>query len=193
MGGDNNTLTTCLAHVVSLVLGFGSAVIGALLIGVAAAGATAVEKDAVAGAGNSVAFAGAAAGGAGHGGWGASGAAGAGEGWDVAVGIGVVIGLIVDLDLLEAGGELVERGGLAGDDVLGLTGPVWAGRDDARGRDGTALGDGLGLRAGVAAGLDGGGGSGNIEDVQLAASRGLDGVLLGGIVGDVVAIEDALS
>jgi len=42
----------------------------------------------------------------------------------------------------------------------------------------------------VTAGADGRGGGWDIEDVQLAAGGGLDGVLAGGIVRDVVSIKD---
>lgn len=193
--GNNDTLAAGLADVIGLGLGLGATAVAVLLIRVAASGATAVQKDAVAGAGDAVAFASAAAGGAGHGGSaGAGGGAGAGQGWDIRLGVGVVaVALVIKLDLVEAGAELLKAGGLAGgDDVLGLAGLDWLGGDDASGGDWAALGDGARGSARGAAGLDGGSGSWDIEDVQLAAGGGLDGVLAGGIVGDVISVKDVV-
>jgi len=162
---------------------------------IAAARATAVEADAVAGAGDAEALAGAAAGGAGDGrGARAGRGAGAGQGRDIRVGIRVgVVGVVLKLNLVEPGAELIEAGGLAGgDDVPGLAWLHGLGADDAGGRNWATLGDGAGRLTGMAAGLDHGGGGWDIEDVQLAAGGGLDGVLAGGIVRDVIAIEDVV-
>jgi hypothetical protein len=192
VGGDDDTLAAGLADAVSLVLGLGRAVL-ALIIGRSAAGAVAVQADAVTGAGDAEAFACAAAGGAGHRrGAGAGGAAGAGERWDIRLSIGVRLVLrLAKVNGVEASGELVEAGGFAGrDDVLGLAGLEWLGADNASWGDWAALGDGASGLAGRAAGLDGDTGSWDIEDVELAASGGLDGVLASGIVRNVIAVED---
>lgn len=122
------------------------------VVAVAAAGAAAVELDAVARARDAVPLAGAAA---------AAGAdagrrrrvCGAGrEAGHVGVVVGVEVGVVVraggggggDGLAGEAGRELV-HGGLAVlrvDDLAGLVRAFWLGRDDLRGRDGAALGDG---------------------------------------------------
>jgi hypothetical protein len=167
------------------------------IIRVAAAGATAVKLDAVAGAGDAIAFAGAAAGRiGGDAGWArAVGAAGAGEGWHVRVGIGVRVGILVDVGIAEAGGELV-NGGLVvalGDDVGGLDWVVWLWALDVLWSDTTAAGD---LLRGAARGALGGGGLAaarwDIKDVKLALSGWLKDGLLGWVVGAVVAVHDVL-
>jgi len=187
-GGDNHTLATSLAHAVCLFLGLGSAVRAVVLIGVTAAGATAVKTDAVARAGDTEALACAAAGGGGDGGS----AAGAGEGRNIGLGVGVILRVVVlEVNSVELSGKLLEVTGLK--DVLGLTRLVGARGGDLGGRDSAALGDVLGDAARLAGGLDGSGTSGwDIEDVQLAAGGGLDGVLAGGVVGDVVAVKDVV-
>ena len=79
-------------------------------------------------------------------------------------------------------GQLTRRG------ALGLGG------DDAAGGNTTALGDVLRSAARLAGGLGGCGSGlgGDVDDVQLAASGGLGGVVLGGVVRDVVAIDDVV-
>lgn len=197
---DDNTLATGLtSNVLLLILRRAG-----LIIREAAAGTTAVEPDAVAGAGDAVALAGAAGAGAGDGGWGGRVGGAGGEGWDVRVGIGVVLGvgvLGVDGSAGEAGGERLNGGGLvvAGNDVADLTGLHGLGALDLGGREGATLGDVGGDAAGLAGSALGGSGSGlggtglgdgDVEDVELAASGGLGGELVGGVVADVVAIDD---
>ena len=80
------------------------------------------------------------------------------------------------------------------DDLAGLAGALRLGRDDAAGGDTTTLGDVLRDAAGFAGGL-GGSSSGlgrDVDDVQLAAGGGLGGVVLGGVVRDVVAVDDVV-
>lgn len=174
-------------------------------VGVAAAGATTVELDAGAGTGDTVALACAARGGAGDGRRGAGAGAAGSEGWDVRVGVRVGILLRVLLGVLivdgcsgEPGGELLDGGtgkGLrtqsgAGMGLLGL----W-GLDLGR-AEGAALGN-IRHAAGRADGLLGGSSSGglargDVEDVELAASGGLDDGVAGGIVRDVVAVDDVV-
>lgn len=114
-----------------------------------------------------------------------------GEGWDV----GVVVGVVrVGLDGLggEAGVEL-SKGGLVVlgvDDLAGLAGALGLGGNDALWAEGTALGDGSVALVGRA-GRRGLGGW-DVDDVELAASGGLGGVLLGWVVGDVVAVNDVV-
>jgi len=188
VGGDNHTLATSLAHAVCLFFGLGSAVRAVVLIRVAAAGATAVKTDAVARAGDTEAFACAAAGGGGDGGS----AAGAGEGWDIGLSVGVILRIVVlEVNSVELSGELLEVTGLK--DVLGLTRLVRARVSNLGRRDSAALGDVLGNAARLAGGLDGSGTSGwDIEDVQFAAGGGLNGVLTGRVVRDVVAVKDVV-
>jgi hypothetical protein len=176
----------------------------AWIVRVAAAGTTAVELDAVTGAGNTVAFAGAGAGVAGDAGWaGGVGGAGAGEGWDigVVVGVGVRVRVVVDVGMTEAGGQLVD-GGLSvvsTDEVGGLDWVVWLWALDLAWGDTTATGNLLGHAAwGALGGLGsagraaGGLGGWDVEDVELAASGWLDDGLVGWIMGDVVSVHDVV-
>jgi len=163
------------------------------VVRVGAAGASAVELDAVTSAGDSVAFARAARAGGGDGA-GAAGVGGArGEGWDIRVVIRLGVGLEVLLgkaavELLE--GSLVVLGV---DDLAGLTWALGLGGDDALWGKGAALGDVSGGAAGLAVSGGGLGGLGwDVDDVELAASGGLGGVVLGGVVGDVVTIDDVV-
>lgn len=80
------------------------------------------------------------------------------------------------------------------DDLAGLTGALGLRGDDAAGGNTTALGDVLGSAAGLARGLGGSGSGlgGDVDDVQLAASGGLGGVVLGGVVRDVVTVDDVV-
>jgi hypothetical protein len=200
LGADDNTLAAgglLLVHV--LVLG------GAVgwVVRVSAAGTTAVELDAVTSASDSVALARAA--------WatradtGRAGAVGgaAGERGDVGALVGVVVwvvGRLLDLLLGKAAVEVLE-GGLVVLGVDNLAGLVWAlglGCDDALWAESAALGDGGGRDAAGLAVWAGGGclgarlGSGDVDDVKLAASGGLGGVVLSGVVRNVVAVDDVL-
>ena len=182
--------------VLLLGLGVRSAV---RVVRVAAAGATTVELDAVAGAGNAIAFAGAAAGRVrGHAGWGrAVGAARAGQGGHIRVGVRVDVGVVlVDVGTAKAGGELIDGGlGVAlGADAGGLDWVVWLWALDVLTGDTTADGDLLGGAAGGALGRGGLGAAGwDIEDVELALGGWLEDGLLGWVMGAVVAIHDILS
>ena len=90
--------------------------------------------------------------------------------------------------------ELLERGliVLGVDDLACLAWALGLWCDNAGWRDTTSLWNVLRSAAGVAGGL--GGSSGrlgrDIDDVELAAGGGLSGVVLGGVVGDVVAVDD---
>jgi hypothetical protein len=186
---------------------------------VAAAGATAVDADAIALAGDAVALAGArravrgggAVAGDRRAGAGAAGAvreAGASRGAVVGTEVvddvlGVLV-LVVDTGLGEAGAQLIL---VKVDDVAGGVGRHGLGGLDLGDREGAALGDVAGARSLGRAGLGrlaargrglggrslGGLGSlGGIEDVEGAASGGLDGRLLAGVVRDVVAVDDVV-
>jgi hypothetical protein len=201
-----------------LVLGVG----GGARVVVVAAGATAVEADAVAGAGDAVALADArgavGAGGAVareiRGGAGRVGAvrergAGGRDGGAAAEVIDDVLSILV-LVVDAGGGEALAQLILVEvDDVAGGTGVDGLGSLDLGDREGAALGD-LGGAAGAArrlvrlagvAGralggrgrrLGGLGRLGGIEDVEGAASGGLNGGLLAGVVRDVVSIDDVV-
>nr|POE79758.1 hypothetical protein CFP56_07823 [Quercus suber] len=193
-----------------LGLGLGRAV---RLVRVATARATAVELDAGAGAGDAVAFAGAARRGAGHDGRrgrrvGAARAAGAERG-HVGLVVAVILGVVVvvlgvvllvgDLVTGELGGQLLDGG--VGEsfaaDGAGLMRLHGLRVHDARRGEGATLGDvGLAGAARVAGrrsgGLGGGLGGGDVEGVELAAGGGLDDVLAGRVVGDVVAVDDVV-
>lgn len=166
---------------------------GALgVVRVGAAGASAIKLDTVTRAGDSVALARAAAAGADAAGTAGVGGAG-GEGWD----IGVIIRLGVGLEVLlgKAAVELLEGGlvVLGVDDLAGLAGALGLGGDDALWGEGAALGDVGGGAAGLAVRAGGLGGLGwDVDDVELAASGGLGGVVLGGVVRDVVAVDDVV-
>jgi len=120
---------------------------GALLIGEATAGATTVELDAVAGAGDAVALTGARAGGAGHRrGRGAGRArAAAGERRALGVDIGVVVLRVVfgvvEAGLAKAAGKLLKSclSELSVNDLLGLSWALWARGNDLGWLDSTAL------------------------------------------------------
>lgn len=75
-------------------------------------------------------------------------------------------------------------------------GTLGLGGNDAAWGDATTVGDlGGGDTAGLAVGLAGGRrllGSWDIDDVELAASSGLGGVVLSRVVRDVVAVNDVL-
>jgi len=160
----------------------------ALVIGTTAAGATAVEEDAVAGAGDAVALARAGAGGAGDGAW--AGAAGAGQRWDVRLVVGVILGVgLVKAGHAEAGGELVD-GGL-GAEMGSLDWVVWLWALNLRWRDTTATDNILGHAAGGALDLGGLGGW-DIEDVELAAGGWLNNGCVSWVVGNVVPIHDVV-
>lgn len=199
---DDDTLAAGGALGVELILGFGRAF---RRVGVAAARATAVELDASAGTGDTVALACAAGGSAGDRRWGAGAGAAGSEGRDVGVGVrvGFLVRVLLGVVRLvngrsgEPGGELLDS--RAGESLrtqssagMGLLG-LW-GLDLGR-AEGAALWD-IRYAAGRADGLLGGGGGGlargNVEDVELAASGGLDDRVTGGIVGDVVAVNDVV-
>jgi len=186
-----------------LVLGLGGA-LGA--VGVAAAVAATVELDAGAGAGDAVALACAAGRGAGDGGRGAGAGAAGSEGRHIGVVVGVRVVLrvvfgvlgVVDVGGGEPGGELLDGGTGEG---LGAKGGAGVGLLGHRGLDlgraeGAALGDVRGaarLADGLVGGSGGGGlARGDVEDVELAAGGGLDDGLAGGVVGDVVAVDDVV-
>lgn len=198
---DDDALAAGGAGSAVFVLGLAGALAG---VGVAAAGAATVELDAVAGAGDAEAFAGAARGGAGDGRRGAGAGAARSEGRDVGLRVGVFLlaGLVVGLvdgGGGELGGELLDGGAGegAGADGLGGVGLLGHGALDLGRAQGATLGD-IGLAAGAASGLlsgggvDSGGGLGgrDVQDVELAAGGGLDDGVAGGVVGDVVAVDD---
>jgi len=200
---DDDTLAAGGALGVVLILGLGGA-LGS--VGVAAARTTTVELDAGAGTSDTVALACAAGRSAGDGRRGAGTGAAGSEGRDVGVGVRVriVLGVIlrfvrvVDVGGGESSGELLD--GWAGEG-LGAEGSAGMGLLGHRGLDlrraeGAALWD-VRDAARSAGGLVGGSGSGglargDVEDVELAASGGLDDGVAGGIVRDVVAIDDVV-
>jgi hypothetical protein len=171
-----------------LILGVGAAGIGIL---VATDAATAVDLDAVTLAGDAIALAAAVGAGVAHGGDGRRGrAAGAGRRDGRAGQLGVVIR---EIGIGESGGELVNGDGGGEVGLAELTGSIGLGGLgvlDPRGRESTADGD-VGGAALAWAGC-GGGPTGDIEDVELAAGGGLDGELGSGVVRDVVSIDDVL-
>jgi len=195
---DDDAVTSGSAD--ALVLGVGVRGTAGLVIGVAAAGTATVELDAVAGAGDAVALARAAAGAiGGNAGWrGGVGAAGAGERWNVRLGVRVDVGLLVDVGIAEAGGELVNGGlGVAlGNNVGGLDRVVGLWALDVGWADGTATRNVLGHAArGALGGIAGRGlcaAGWDIEDVQLALGGWLKNGLLGWVMGAVVAIHDVV-
>jgi hypothetical protein len=205
LGADDNALSARrLLLVVVLVL---RRALGRI-IAVAAARAAAVELHAVARARNAVALARAAAG------------AGADRGRGRRVGgarrqaghVRVVVR--VEVRVVVGAGRVGGRDGLAGeargerlhgglailrvDYLAGLVRALRLGRDNLRGRDGAALGDGSGAYASAMAGgglLGRGRGlglAGDVEDVEFAASGGFCGVFFGGIMRDVVAVDDVV-
>lgn len=197
LSADDDTVATGLLLLVD-VLVLGAALVR--LVGELAAGASAVELDAVTLARDSVALACAAgATRADAGRRGAAGRARRGERGHIRVGVRVgvlLLGVGVDVLAREVAVELL-KGGLVVlrvDDLAGLAGALGLGGDDAAGGDTTALGDVLRSAAGLAGGLGGCGSSlgRDVDDVQLAASGGLGGVVLGGVVRDVVAIDDVV-
>jgi hypothetical protein len=179
------------------VLVLGRAVLG--VIRVSASRTSAVKLDAVTSTGDAKALAcAAAATRANTAGRARVGGAG-GEGWDVGAFIRVVLGVVrVVLDglLSEAAVELLEGGlvVLGVDDLAGLAWALGLGSDDALWAEGTALCDGSGGdTARLAVGAGGGRlGGGDVDDVELAASGGLGGVVLGWVVRDVVAVNDVV-
>jgi hypothetical protein len=175
------------------VLVLGRAVLG--VIRVSASGTSAVELDAVSGTGDAKALACAAAAGGADAAWGAGVGGARGEGWDIRVVVGVIRVLLDGLGG-KAAVELLEGGlvVLGVDDLAGLAGALGLGGNDALWADGTALCDGSGRdAAGLAVGAGGRGlGSWDVDDVELAASGGLGGVVLGRVVGDVVAVNDVV-
>lgn len=191
--------------------------VGAVVV--AAAGTTAVELDTVALAGDAVALAGAGAavgaGGAvaGERGAGAGAVGSVGQGRAGGHGGGTEVGddvlLVVETGAAEAGGELLKSLVLSVEDVLGGVGRHGLGSLDLGGRQGAALGDvggavlgrlvlggvlGGALGGGLAGALGGrlAGASGDIEDVQLAASGGLSDGADAGVVGNMVAVDDVV-
>ena len=197
LSADDDTVATGLLLLVD-VLVLGAALVR--LVGELAAGASAVELDAVTLARDSVALACAAgATRADAGRRGAAGRARRGERGHVGVGVRVgvfLLGVGVDVLAREVAVELLEGGlvVLRVDDLAGLAGALGLGGDDAAGGNTTALGDVLRSAARLAGGLGGCGSGlgGDVDDVQLAASGGLGGVVLGGVVRDVVAIDDVV-
>nr|POE66119.1 hypothetical protein CFP56_54381 [Quercus suber] len=177
------------------------------LVRIAAARATAVELDAGARTGDAVAFAGAAGGGAGRDrGWGrrvrTAGAARAERG-HVGVVVAVVLGcvllgflLIGDLVTGEFGGELLD--GRVGESLAtygaGLVRLDRPGVIDERWGERAALGHvGLADAARMTGRLAARGlGRGDVEGVELAAGGGLDDMLAGGVMGDVVPVDDVV-
>lgn len=200
LGADDDTLAAGGLLLVD-VLVLGRAV---RVVGVSTAGTAAVELDAVTGARNSKALACAA--GAARADAGRRGAVGrtGGEGWDVGAFVGVVLGVVIgglfDGLLGKAAVELLEGGlvVLGVDDLAGLVGTLGLGSNDALWGDTTALGNGGGRdTAGLAVGRAGAGrrgllGGWDVDDVQLAAGGGLGGVVLSGVVRDVVAVDDVV-
>jgi hypothetical protein len=171
-----------------LILGVGAAGVG---IVVATDAATAVDLDAVTLAGDAVALAAAVGAGVAHGGDGRRGrAAGAGrrDGW--AGELRVVIG---EIGIGESGSELLNGDGGGEVGLAELTGSIGLGGLgvlDPGGRESTAHGD-VGGAALAWAGRSGGR-TGDVEDVELAAGSGLDGEVGGGVVRNVVSIDDVV-
>lgn len=183
-----------------LVLGLGGAL---RAVGVAAAGATTVKLDAGAGASDAIALACAARRGAGYGRWGAGAGRAGRERWDVGLVVGVILAGLILRGLVDglggkASGELLDGWASKvtvtecgrGVRLLGLRGLDlgWA--------ESAALwhiGDAAGLADGFVGGDSGRlGSSRDVEDVELAASGGLDDGLAGRVVGDVVAVDDVV-
>lgn len=219
---DNDAVATGAAlDVLGLILGRRARIL------IATAGATAVDPDTLALAGDSVPLAGArgAVGGgsavARHGRVGAGavgavrerGASGRDGGAGLEVGDDVLVVLVVQTSLGEAVAERIHVVVLI-QDVAGGVRRHGLGSLDLGDGQGAALGNvdreavaalvggGLGL-AGVSAGRALGrrrrrrlgrrlGGTGRIKDVQGAASRGLNGGLLAGVVGHMVAVDDVV-
>ena len=191
------------ADAVNLLIRFAGAV--AAVVGVAAPGALAVELDTATAAGDTIAFAsaaGAATGDAGRAGSVGAAAAGA-EGRNIGIGVRVVRVVIVlsgDLGCCELGSKLVVA--VVGiDDVASLAWLDWLGALDLRGRERAALGDISRDAARGALGLCALAGRGrallglaswDVKGVERAASGGLDDVRLGGIVRDMVPVDDVL-
>jgi len=100
----------------------------------------------------------------------------------------------------EAAVELFKGGlvVLCVDYLAGLVGTLRPWSDDAFGADAAALGNGGGRdAAGFAiSGGDGGNGrflgGGDVDNVEFATGGGLDSVVFGGVVRDVVAVNDVL-
>lgn len=82
------------------------------------------------------------------------------------------------------------------DDLTGLVGTLGTRGSNAGRGEGTALGDGGRADAAGLAGRLGGGSSGllggDVEDVEVAAGGGLGGELAGGVVADVVTVDDVV-
>ncbi len=202
---DDDALAAGGAGLVGVLVGVG----GARVVRGAAAGAAAVELDAVAGARDAEAVAGAAGADGGDAGGARAGAARRRERRDVGRDIGVVVRLVLGVVLLglfgvdggggEAAGELLDGrvvGVVGGGQVARLVGLDGLGRDDLVRRERAALGD-VGRRAARVA-LAGrrlgraGLACGDVEDVQVAAGGGLGGELAGRVVRGEVAIDDVL-
>jgi len=178
---------------------------GAGVVNEGAAGAAAVEADALALAGDAVALAGAR--GAVRGGGAVAGLVGViravgegradgGDGGSGGTEVGdEVLLVVVDAGGSEAGRELLLVKVVV-DDLAGGRGVDGLGGLDLGDGKGAALGDLGAGRLGGGGGLAGrglgGGGLGDIKDVQGAAGGGLDGGLLRGVVGDVVTIDDVV-
>jgi hypothetical protein len=198
LAADDDTVAAGLLLLVD-VLVLGAALVR--LVGELAACTSAVELDAVTLACDSVALACAAGATRADAGWrGAAGRARRGErgnvGVGIRVGVRVLLGVGVDVLASKVAVELLEGGlvVLSVDDLACLTGALGLGGNDAAGGDTTTFGDVLRSATGLAGGL-GGSGSGlgrDVDDVQLAAGGGLGGVVLGGVVGNMVAVDDVV-
>jgi hypothetical protein len=201
---DNALAARRLLLVVILVLR------GALgrIIAVSAARAAAIKFDAVTRARNAVALACAAAGARADAGRGRRIGGTRRETGHVGVVVRVEVGIVVRAGRVggrnglagEARGEGV-HGGLAVlrvDYLAGLVRPFRLRRDDLRGRDGAALGNGCCADAPAVprGGLLGRGGcfgfAGDVEDVKFTASGRFCSVFFGGIMRDVVAVDDVV-
>jgi len=184
-------------------------------IRVTASASTTVQLDALSGTSDTVALATAARRRRADGRWrGAVAVARAAEGWDVGLGIALLLAACLllrglgDVGCGELFRELVDLGLLEGF-AADLGGLGWAGRRGAlnlRWRERAALGDGRARDAALMAGCLGGSASGSlagsgrgsrlrlrdVEGVQFAASSGLSDGLAGWVVGDVVAVDDVI-
>lgn len=201
---DDDTLAAdgAAGSAVLLIAVFGLGAAGVRRLGdVAAAAAAAVQLDAVALAGDAVALAAALHGRVAHGGQrrgrgraGGTRRQGRADGAGRAVGVGV---LVRQAGAGEAASEVVDgRGELGLAELARSIGLGRLGVLDLRGGQRAAGGDvGRGTAAlAVSAGAAGVAGlsTGDIEDVELAARGGLDGVLDGGVVGNVVPVHDVV-
>jgi hypothetical protein len=199
LAANYDTLTTGSAGgtaVLRIPIGVGATGVIRVESAIAAASTTTVKLDAVTLAGDTVALAAAVGRSIAEGGDGRRGrVAGSGRESRWAgrhVGVGVKVR---EVSLSEAGSDLIDGRGQGEVGLTELAGSIGLGGLwvlDARGRERAALWD---VDGGVAAMLGSSallGTAGDIDDVELAACGWLDGKFNGGVVGDVVTINDII-